>query len=230
MSYGYGPEMYTPIPSSTPNRLVFPLQKGTFKFEINPMAVQMTGGRMTQQEVDRFFEYIQAPVDEFLDKFKFVRSCGFIVILIISALILPLYFFMLCYIMSVQKNAIKESAKCREKIQEIAREQNVYLSDRGLMWVVPAQAPRWVELWITPVGQSVHQAGFQVGMTQPPGGANIPTKIYPQTPQQESQPLVYSYPGFSQQGQAHFQQHQQQMIFQQNQYGQNMYGPGGTFK
>ncbi len=218
---GYGPEMYAPIPSSTPNRLVFALQKGNFKFDINPMTVTMTGGRMQQHEVDRFFEQIQQPTDAFMEKFKFVRSCGFIFILIISALILPLYFFMLCYIMSVQKNAIKESAKLRETMQQIAREQNVYLSDIGLMWVVPAQAPRWVELWITPVGQSVHQAGFQVGMPQPPMG-NIPTKIYPQTPQQESQPLVYNYPGYGQQ--------QPQPQFQQHQYNQNMYGPGGTFR
>jgi len=38
--------------------------------------------------------------------------------------------------------------KTKEKIQEIAKEHNSDLRNRDLLWVVPKDAPRWIELWL----------------------------------------------------------------------------------
>jgi len=210
--------MYTPVPSSTPNRLVFPLQKKIWRFDVNPMTIQMTGGRLDPNEMDRFFSAIQVPVDEFMAEFKFVMSWKFQCFAIICALILPLYFVLICYICHIQGKAVRMNKETREKIQEIAREHNQYIAGRGLTWVVPAQCPRWVELWIADVPQQYQAMPMPIPMMPQQG---IPTKVYPQPSPQASPYAQFSYPGYSQQPQG-----QQPATYQPNEYNRVLYGPG----
>jgi len=202
------------VPPSTPNRLVFPVLRYSFQFQVNPLTPELTGGRITHQEVSRFFSEIQKPADEYISYFKFMDSTGFIILRVICAILFPLVFFLRCYIIYKKKKAKKHLLICREKMKVIADEQNRYLEGRGVKWAVPPLAPLWVELWMVPPGQSI-QAGFQNPTTQVP--TNIPTKIYPQTPQ-EINPLIYQYPGYTLKPQA-----QNQQMFHQNQYHQGMY-------
>ncbi len=179
------------IPSSTPDRLVFPLQRELSKFDINPMTVQLTGGRMSQQEIDHFFEQIQKPVEDLINGFKFIRSGGFICLVIICAIILPLYFFLICYLISKKEKEVAETKACKEKIQAIAKEQNAYLSDRGLMWVVPVHAPLWIELWVLQPGQP----GFLGGMPGMNMNINIQTQMMIQQNQYNQQ--MYAVGGYN---------------------------------
>ncbi len=181
--------------STRPQRLGFGLNQQLGKYESHPLTVQMAGGKISQQEIDQFLQQIEKPAEDYLKQFPFHKSGCYIFLIIISALILPLIFFFLCYDAYTKKKKASEIKICRGKIQAIANEHNGYLVERGLAWTVE-EAPWFIELWVMPDGQSAQQAGFQGGISMMNG--NIPTKVYPQ-------------------------ENPQQTMFQQNQYNQQMY-------
>jgi len=73
---GYGPEARWIPPYSDSKRLIFPLHLDLGKFGIHSKIEQQTDNRMSQEEVNKFIEEIQKPMDEYHNKYKFIDLVG----------------------------------------------------------------------------------------------------------------------------------------------------------
>jgi len=220
-----------PIPSSTPQSLVFPYDGISKKFNTNSYMPIQTQNRISIEEIEQFLDIINGPIKEWYDEYGWLTngSCKFVCLMFTCFIIMPLMFFFICWMACAQSKAADALQKAGEKAKILVRDNNQRFVERGLMWNVPTHFPRWIELW-TQVGP-----GF--------GGASMPQQGFPMMPQQQGFPMMPQqqpgFDGFARPGiptqtmpQQNFQNggmppQQGYYPMQQNQYNPNMYGPNG---
>jgi len=150
--------------------------------------------------MDQILSDIEVPLQEYYREFSSLyngmRQCY----AIICAILFPLIFFYLCWMVSTQNSALKKMAETRKKVEAIVRQKNQELERRDLYINLPEYFPNWIELWTT--------LGPRGGMA----GQNYPQMM----------PMMMAKPGFQMQevpqGQPVNYNHQQN-----NNYGGGMY-------
>lgn len=213
----YANNTYTiyPIPPSTSQTIIFPLNTSTYKFETNHYNPMMSSGKVTTEEAAQFLERVQQPILEWRDKQFFLKYPWAIIFLVI---LLPLLYLYLIYQCCTSCSKQKEWEGVLEKSRAIVREHSATFSARGLTWITPVAFPRWIELWIGQPQQNMMgnmQPGVMMGQN---GYSMVPmnqqNNLMPNQQQNTNDP--YMQYGNNQYGNNQFNN-------QQMQYGNNMY-------
>jgi len=215
--------LQTPIPSSTPQVLVFPFDyQNTKRFNTSSYMPQLTQGRATIQEIEAFLDEIQVPVDEYVKKFSHLWNppCWLIIFQVFCYLIFPLAIIMMCY----QLNKISESklkvAETRQKAEAIAKQKGVHFMQKDLMWVIPSEFPRWIEFWTT-LSTRNNNMNMNMGMNM---NMNMNNQSFMNTSMMDQSGIALTQmPQKQYQMQQNFGYLQQQGGYNQQQYNQNMY-------
>ena len=153
----YANNTYTvyPIPPSTAQTIIFPLNVNTYNFDTNHYNPMMTNGKVSTDEIVQFLEKVQTPIREWRDKQFFLKYPWAIIFLVI---LLPLLYLYLIYQCCTSCSKQKQWEAALEKSRAVIRENSANFASRGFTWITPVAYPRWIELWIGQQQQPMMQA------------------------------------------------------------------------
>jgi len=154
------------IPTSSPGCLVFPYDHANKRFKITDYNPIQTQDRVSAYEIETFFQELNAPFLEWYGQYEEVSEGKgkYAWLCLLSLLLLPLFFFYICWLSTKQQDASDKWGEAAEKAKRIIQEKSQSFADRGLTWNVPQFFPSWLELWTGVGGSNLPNFG---GMQMP---------------------------------------------------------------
>jgi len=145
------------LPFSTPGCLVFLYDKVKKRFKTAHYSSFMTQGRATSQEIESFLKEISIPISRWTDEYEDISEAKgtYGCLLVFTFLLLPLFFFYLCWLSTKQSEAKEKLFEAREETRKIIQERGSLFTERGLMWNIPEKFPEFIELWIPSGGMQM---------------------------------------------------------------------------
>ena len=157
------------VPTSSPDRLTFPLELGTFKYTMENYVKSFTRKRVTKANLEEIIEEVNTALKSESDNFKLFDYLAILLILIINggilACILTLDVKMfVAFAIKLGYIVVANIATCviwsccfdgkienmRNKIQFILDSKDEYFESKGMRWTVctDTEFPYWIELHI----------------------------------------------------------------------------------
>ena len=141
--------MVAPIPSSTPQSLVFEYDPINKKFNTTNYQPYLTQNRAAIEEVEQFLAEVNQPFTEWEEKYgDAARGTGkYMYIALICFILMLLFCFFICWIAAKQQEAAAAQKEYIEKAKVIIRDKSGPWIEKGLCWNTSAEFPRWIEMW-----------------------------------------------------------------------------------
>ena len=185
MSYHYHQGQHqTLTPLSTRHHIIFPYDRETKKFVTSNYIPIQTDNRVHHIEIEQFLEQVNIPIKKWHENYSLFYDppLAFCCLFILCLFLLPLLFFLVCWLSSKQANAIKDLGGAIGIARTFVQIHNPKWAQRGFMWSIPVHPPQWIELWAD-YGQPAPRARIVQGIPvvpQPRRKPEIHTICLPQ--------------------------------------------------
>jgi len=171
----------TVVPQTTPYTIMFSEDKQSKTYDSSFYNTTLTEGRATSEEVSQVLKEINAMRRPLIKKtslilFSFVVSLVIVIglFVIFSVFLMAshplisdygLIFSVILLLISLGFFTLsfrRNQQDCRKAAAVIVSKYNIIFASKGLRWQLPAEFPRWIELWKDYLGQPNTQASFYI--------------------------------------------------------------------